>query len=41
MPDLGPGVGRNQIANLPRRWAVALDDDTLVFMNSDQIAADQ
>jgi hypothetical protein len=38
MPDLGGRAGDNHIANPPRRWAVALDDDTLVFVHSDQIA---
>jgi hypothetical protein len=38
MPDLDGRVGDNQIANPPRRWAVALDDDTLIFVRSDQIA---
>lgn len=33
-------VGANQIANAARRWAVALDDGTLVFVNSDEITAD-
>jgi hypothetical protein len=37
MPVLGELVGDNKIANPPRRWAVGLDDDTLVFVNSDQI----
>lgn len=37
MPDIEVGVGENQIAKPPRRWAVALDDGTLVFVDSDQI----
>jgi hypothetical protein len=39
-PDLDLCIGENQIANPPRRWAVALDDGTLVFVNSDQITTD-
>lgn len=30
----------DQIAAAPRRWAVVLDDGSLVFANSDQITAD-
>jgi hypothetical protein len=40
MYGLDVRVGANQIANAARRWAVALDDGTLVFVNSDQISAD-
>lgn len=40
MSGLGAAVGANQIAKLPRRWAVALDDGTLVFVDSDQITTD-
>lgn len=37
MHELDRRVGDNQMANSPRRWAVVLDDDTLVFVHSDQI----
>jgi hypothetical protein len=40
MHGLDVRVGANQIANAARRWAVALDDGTLVFVDSDQITAD-
>ena len=33
-------TGADQIAIAPRRWAVMLDDGSLVFANSDQIAMD-
>jgi hypothetical protein len=33
-------VGANQIANRARRWAVASEDGTLAFVDSDQITAD-
>jgi hypothetical protein len=39
MPDLDGHVGDNQVANPPRRWAVALDDDTLVFVRNDHVTA--
>jgi hypothetical protein len=40
MPGLDVRVGANQIANPARRWAVALDDGTLVFADCDQITGD-
>lgn len=41
MHDREADVSRNQITNPPRRWAVTVDDGTLVFVNSDQITGDQ
>jgi hypothetical protein len=38
--DLGVPAGGSRTANPPGRWAVLLDDDTLVFVDSDQISAD-
>jgi hypothetical protein len=38
--DLGVHGGENRTANPPGRWAVLLDDDTLVYVDSDQISAD-
>ena len=38
--DLGARRGETQTGNPPPRWAVLLDDDTLVFVDSDQISAD-
>jgi hypothetical protein len=40
MSALDKAVGANQVVKLPRRWAVALDDGTLVFVDSDQITTD-
>jgi hypothetical protein len=39
MSGLYVRVGANQIASPARRWAVALDDGTLVFVDGDQITA--
>jgi hypothetical protein len=37
MSGLYVRIGTNQLAVPARRWAVALDDGTLVFVDSDQI----
>ena len=34
-------IGENHIAGPARRWAVALDAGGLVFVDSDQLAAEQ
>jgi hypothetical protein len=34
-------IGENHIVGPARRWAVALDSGGLVFVDSDQLAADQ
>ncbi len=33
-------IGGNRIAGPARRWAVMLDDDNLVFVDSDQLVAE-
>lgn len=33
-------IGGDRIAEAARRWAVQLDDDNLVFVNSDQLVAE-
>jgi hypothetical protein len=38
--DLGVHGSEDRTANPPGRWAVLLDDDNLVFVDSDQISAD-
>lgn len=35
-----PGIRADQIAVAPRRWAVVLDDGSLVFVNSDHITVE-
>jgi hypothetical protein len=40
MSGLNVAISANQVVKLPRRWAVALDDGTLVFVDSDQITTD-
>jgi hypothetical protein len=37
MPYVGTDIGTNQIAKPARRWAVVLDDGTLVFVDSHEI----
>ncbi len=33
-------IGEHRIAGPARRWAVMLDDDTLLFVDSDQLVAE-
>ncbi|MCV7259185.1 hypothetical protein [Mycobacterium shimoidei] len=40
MPRVDVEVGTNQVIGPARRWAVALDNGTLAFVNSEQLSAE-